>query len=126
MECIICKEDIKEEELTILECKHQYHKECIKEWCTINSSCPLCRLVINPLSFISKDITKLDLSYKILKVIPPEIFELTNLEILYLDNNQIFAIPPEIGKLINLKELNLDRNRIITIPPELNKNIIFI
>lgn len=43
--CAICLEDYKEnEELRILPCEHEYHKNCIDEWLVKNnSSCPKCR-----------------------------------------------------------------------------------
>ena len=49
--------------------------------------------------------TTLSLSYdQLTGPIPPEIGNLTNLEILYLSLNQVTGpIPPEIGKLTNLK-----------------------
>ena len=40
--CSICIEPLKEDVIS-LNCKHKYHKGCIKEWLTINNSCPLCR-----------------------------------------------------------------------------------
>ena len=56
-------------------------------------------------------------------VIPPEIGDLTQLEVLDLHENVLNAdIPPEIGNLVNLKELNLSSNGIGgPIPPELGK-----
>lgn len=40
--CSICIEPLKEDVIS-LNCKHKYHKGCIKEWLTINNLCPLCR-----------------------------------------------------------------------------------
>ncbi|MCH2245973.1 MAG: leucine-rich repeat domain-containing protein, partial [Crocosphaera sp.] len=47
----------------------------------------------------------LDLSFKGLTSIPPEIGQLTNLTSLNLWNNQLTNIPPEIGQLTNLTSL---------------------
>jgi hypothetical protein len=47
VECPICKEDIKDNLLKLNNCLHQFHSYCIKEWITINPTCPLCRTEIN-------------------------------------------------------------------------------
>ena len=55
MECSICSsnfselnnEDSKSKEITKLACGHYFHTECIKEWDTKGSGCPLCRKDIN-------------------------------------------------------------------------------
>ena len=43
--CIICFDDFKlNEEIIQLECHHNYHLECIKEWlCNNSNKCPLCK-----------------------------------------------------------------------------------
>ncbi|MEA5552831.1 COR domain-containing protein, partial [Anabaena cylindrica UHCC 0172] len=51
--------------------------------------------------------------------LPPEIGQLTNLQSLYLSNNQLSSLPPEIGQLTNLKQLELDEKKIINLPPEI-------
>jgi Leucine-rich repeat (LRR) protein len=53
--------------------------------------------------------------------IPPEIGNLTNLEVLSLWSNQLTgSIPPEIGNLTNLNELNLSGNQLTgSIPSEI-------
>ena len=55
--------------------------------------------------------------------IPPEIGNLTALEVLDLgSNSQLAAIPPEIGQLVLLRALNLNFNEIAgPIPPELGQ-----
>ena len=47
-ECPICKEDIKDNLITLNNCRHQFHSYCIKEWIRINPTCPLCRTEIHP------------------------------------------------------------------------------
>ncbi|EDN68964.1 leucine-rich-repeat protein [Beggiatoa sp. PS] len=62
---------------------------------------------------------KLDLCEQQLITIPTEIFQLTHLEELYLDNNQITALPPEIAQLAHLRVLSLTGNSLTTLPPEI-------
>jgi hypothetical protein len=50
---------------------------------------------------------------------PMEIFKLSNLEYLYLQENKINNLPNEIGLLKKLKELNLENNEITSIPSEI-------
>ncbi len=50
-----------------------------------------------------------------------EIFELTNLQLLWLSNNQIKEIPKEIGKLTNLQNLYLSNNQIKILPKEIGE-----
>jgi len=64
-------------------------------------------------------LTKLLLWGKNIKVIPPEIGLLTNLDYLSIRNNKIITLPPEIGLLTKLDYLSLDDNKIITLPPEI-------
>ena len=54
----------------------------------------------------------LDLTYKLIKIIPKEIGQLNNLKVLHLNNNQIENIPKEISHLKNLRELYLSNNPI--------------
>ena len=45
--CSICLENFKKNEKYIeFECKHIYHKDCIKEWLQNNKNCPNCRKII--------------------------------------------------------------------------------
>lgn len=60
----------------------------------------------------SINVSKLDLSNKNLKAIPPEIFELKNLKSLNLRNNKISNIPPEITRLKRLEKLDISNNNI--------------
>ncbi|XP_058267623.1 E3 ubiquitin-protein ligase TTC3 isoform X2 [Hemibagrus wyckioides] len=41
--CIICHEDMMPEDLCVLECRHSFHRECIKSWLKEQSTCPTCR-----------------------------------------------------------------------------------
>ncbi len=58
----------------------------------------------------------LSLSGLDLTEIPSEVFDLTDLECLFLRRNQITVIPDEISKLTKLKKLFLEHNQIDTIP----------
>jgi hypothetical protein len=61
-----------------------------------------------------KILVKLGLSGLALTQLPPELWQLTNLQELYLDNNQLSQLPPEIGQLTNLQELSLaDRKSVV-------------
>ncbi|MHC4474627.1 MAG: leucine-rich repeat domain-containing protein [Planctomycetota bacterium] len=70
--------------------------------------------------------TVLDLSEKGVKSLPGKIGGLTNLEKLYLSNNQLTSVPGELGQLENLRELYLFSNRLTSVPPELGqlKNLV--
>ncbi|MCP4524240.1 MAG: leucine-rich repeat domain-containing protein [Candidatus Gracilibacteria bacterium] len=55
-------------------------------------------------------------------ILPPkEIWNLTNLTILILYNNQLTTLPKEIGNLTNLIGLNLARNKLTILPKEIGK-----
>ncbi|KAM9332192.1 E3 ubiquitin-protein ligase TTC3 isoform 1-T1 [Pholidichthys leucotaenia] len=41
--CIICHEDMGPEDTCVLECRHSFHKECIRSWLKEQSTCPTCR-----------------------------------------------------------------------------------
>ncbi|CAN8288660.1 unnamed protein product [Cochlearia groenlandica] len=42
--CCICQEDYKEgEEMGMLECGHDFHGQCIKEWLKRKNLCPICK-----------------------------------------------------------------------------------
>ena len=58
----------------------------------------------------------LQLNRKHLKAIPPEIFEMINLEELDLSKNKITEIPNEISQLKRLKKLNVSQNKLQALP----------
>src|SRR6266571_1147105 len=62
---------------------------------------------------------KLGLSGLALTQLPPELWQFTSLQELYLDNNQLSQLPPEIGQLTNLQMLWLDENKLSQLPSEL-------
>lgn len=42
--CPVCQENYKDgETLVKLNCKHDYHKECVLKWLTQHNACPMCR-----------------------------------------------------------------------------------
>ncbi|XP_051973434.1 LOW QUALITY PROTEIN: E3 ubiquitin-protein ligase TTC3-like [Xyrauchen texanus] len=41
--CIICHEEVNSDDLCVLECRHSFHRECIKSWLKEQSTCPTCR-----------------------------------------------------------------------------------
>jgi len=45
--CAICLLKLNTNNNTYLECGHKYHHKCIKEWCKVNSTCPICRQNMN-------------------------------------------------------------------------------
>ena len=59
------------------------------------------------------------LTYLVISIIPLELYELSNLQVINLSNNKITNIHKEIGKLSNLKRLYLDWNIISNIPEEI-------
>ncbi len=76
-----------------------------------------------------KRVTSLDLSGKKLKVLPPQIGQLTNLSELDLSGNQLSTLPPEIAQLTRLKRLILGRfnfgiiqgNQLTKLPPQISQ-----
>ena len=64
---------------------------------------------------------KLDLSGKGLTSLPPEIGQLTSLEVLDLGNNQLSVLPLEIGQLINLTSLHINNNQLTELPSEIGQ-----
>jgi len=47
LECIICTNTFKDDEMTVLECNHRFCFTCINKWRRLNSVCPICRREIN-------------------------------------------------------------------------------
>ncbi|XP_035522663.1 E3 ubiquitin-protein ligase TTC3 [Morone saxatilis] len=41
--CIICHDDMSPDDICVLECRHGFHKECIRSWLKEQSTCPTCR-----------------------------------------------------------------------------------
>ncbi|ESQ48472.1 hypothetical protein EUTSA_v10020603mg [Eutrema salsugineum] len=42
--CTICQETYKnQDKIATLDCKHEYHTECLKEWLVIKNVCPICK-----------------------------------------------------------------------------------
>ncbi|MEH2169266.1 MAG: COR domain-containing protein, partial [Nostoc sp.] len=56
-----------------------------------------------------------------LSSLPPEFGQLTNLQTLYLTDNQLSSLPPEFGQLTNLQTLDLRRNQLSSLPPEIGQ-----
>ena len=67
----------------------------------------------NKLNIIQKNIAKL----------PESIGQLSNLQELWLDDNQITELPESIGQLVNLQELWLDNNKITELPESIGQLI---
>lgn len=66
-------------------------------------------------------ITALNLSFKNLTSLPPEISKLKNLTELDISRNQLTTLPPEISELKNLTELDISENQLTTLPPEISE-----
>ncbi|WP_166157722.1 leucine-rich repeat domain-containing protein [Neochlamydia sp. AcF84] len=69
-----------------------------------------------------KNIIKLDLHDELnLTILPPEIWQLSQLEWLILSNNQLTTLPSEIGQLSQLQGLWLYNNQLTTLPAEIGQ-----
>lgn len=68
-----------------------------------------------------KSVQALDLKYKQLKVLPPEIQYFTELHSLDLSGNQLKKLPAELCCLDHLKELISDNNQLSCLPEEIGK-----
>ncbi|KAM9173360.1 E3 ubiquitin-protein ligase TTC3 isoform 2-T4 [Pangshura tecta] len=42
--CIICHEELSQDDVCVLECGHSFHKWCIGTWLNTQSTCPTCRV----------------------------------------------------------------------------------
>jgi internalin A len=60
--------------------------------------------------------TELDLSFKGLTRLPPEIGELTSLRKLAIEDNFLTELPMEIGKLTKLISLSISGNQLTSLP----------
>jgi hypothetical protein len=46
--CSICQSNSSDtDDILILNCKHDFHKDCISEWIKYKSECPVCKTNIN-------------------------------------------------------------------------------
>ena len=61
---------------------------------------------------------RLNLSSLELTELPPELWTLAHLRVLWLSDNQLAALPPEVGALRQLERLRLDKNALAALPPE--------
>jgi Leucine-rich repeat (LRR) protein len=68
-----------------------------------------------------KNITTLNLDMSGLTSLPPELWQLTKLEMLCLEKNQLTTIPSEIGQLTQLQWLDLRSNQLTAIPAEIGQ-----
>lgn len=42
--CTICLEEFQnDEEIKLAQCNHGYHKDCLANWLTVKSNCPMCQ-----------------------------------------------------------------------------------
>ena len=64
-------------------------------------------------------ITRLDLSHQSIKVVPPEVFNLVNLNSLVLSSTGLEILPQEIKLLRYLEELDISNNKLSDLPIEL-------
>ena len=62
---------------------------------------------------------KMNLSSNKMRILPPEISALENLEIFHIMNNQLESFPKEISSLSTLQYLNLSNNKVESISDEL-------
>lgn len=75
-----------------------------------------------PQAEIPKPQTSVDLSYRLLSKVDPQIFNNTTTEELNLSHNNLTgALPAEIKKLKNLKKLDISYNRMTGLPAELGQ-----
>jgi len=67
----------------------------------------------------NSEVVKIVLKRERLTIIPPQIFDYTNLQYLDLSKNKIDSISPDIAKLKNLQVLILSKNQIDAFPYEI-------
>lgn len=51
-------------------------------------------------------------------MLPGDVENLVNLQVLVLRDNDLLTVPRELGRLSKLKELHIQGNRLVSIPPE--------
>ena len=75
-----------------------------------------------------EQVLKLELKKKKLKQVPPEVFQLPNLQYLDLSKNKIRELPDEIGQLKNLQYLALSKNEVQELNPKIGelKNLYYL
>lgn len=44
--CVICKNCINTTNITVTECNHKFHFDCLHKWISISNTCPMCREVL--------------------------------------------------------------------------------
>ncbi|CAG9579632.1 unnamed protein product [Danaus chrysippus] len=74
-----------------------------------------------PQLFQLTHLTALYLNDNSLQRIPPDINQLVNLHTLDMSNNKLRALPAELGDLIQLRELHLHNNYLRVLPYDLGK-----
>ncbi|KAL0463736.1 UNVERIFIED_CONTAM: E3 ubiquitin-protein ligase MBR2 [Sesamum latifolium] len=50
--CIVCQDDLCQEDgmmIGVLDCRHEYHASCIRQWLKQKNICPLCKTIALPL-----------------------------------------------------------------------------
>jgi internalin A len=62
---------------------------------------------------------RLNLSWLKLDRLPPELFELPELQVLWLRGNKLTSLPPEFGRLKQLRRLRLELNQLAALPEEI-------
>jgi len=66
---------------------------------------------------LAKSSGTLDLGWLGLETVPPEIFEIPDLEVLVLAGNKLKHLPEEVGQFKSLKRLQLAGNQLTSLPP---------
>lgn len=82
--------------------------------------CPLAEAERRIQAALESGATVLDLSGLGLTVLPDSLGNLTNLEGLFLNQNQLTTLPNSLENLVNLREFHLHKNRLTTIPDGLS------
>nr|CAG4717597.1 unnamed protein product [Naegleria fowleri] len=75
----------------------------------------------NEIGHCSASICEITLFNNNLQRLPSNLFQLTQIETLYLQNNELCEISEEIGNLQNLTELDLFNNKLTSIPSSIGK-----